>query len=133
MNTNELFDRALASARELQRNLGDAAAKGTEQMKPLLEQSLKNAQDLQATLSKHAQESGVIAQAHTERALGHLQEFIRIGGEAVRASSAQAREYATQMAEQSRQAAQSVADAMAGKRGGDAPPPPENPPPPPQG
>lgn len=118
MNSNEMIERALSSARELQRAMGDAATKNAEQMKPLIEQSLKNAAELQATLTKHAQESGSIAQEQSKRAMGYLQEFIRIGTEAAKASAAQTREYATQMAEQSRKAAESVAAAM-GKKSGD--------------
>ena len=116
MNSNEMIERALSSARELQRTMGDAASKTADQMKPLIEQSVKNAQDLQAAIADHAQKSGAIAQEHSKVAMGHLQEFIRIGSEAARASAEQARGYATQMAEQSRKAADSVAEAMQ-KRG----------------
>ena len=118
MNSNEMIERALTSARELQRAMGDAASKNAEQMKPLIEQSVKNAQDLQVTLAKHVQESGAIAQEHSKVAMGHLQEFIRIGSEAARASATQARDYAAQMAEQSRKVTDSFVDAM-GKKGGD--------------
>jgi len=117
MNSNEMIERALSSARELHRSMGDAASKTADQMKPLIEQSLKNAQDLQATLAEHAQKSGTIAQEQSKVAMGHLQEFIRIGSEAAKASAAQARDYATQMAEQSRKAADSVAEAM--RKGGE--------------
>jgi hypothetical protein len=117
MNSNDMIERALTSARELQRAMGDAASKNAEQMKPLIEQGLKNAQDLQATLAKHAQESGALAQEQSKVAMGHLQEVIRIGSEAAKATAAQARDYATQMAEQSRKAAESVADVM--RKGGE--------------
>jgi hypothetical protein len=117
MNSNEMIERALSSARELQRNMGDAASKTADQMKPLIEQSLKNAQDLQAALADHVQKSGAIAQEHSKVAMGHLQEFIRIGSEAATASAAQARDYATQMAEQSRKAADSVAEVIRQKGG----------------
>ena len=117
MNSNEFVERALASARELQKSMGEAASKSAEQLQPVLEQQLKNAQELQATLSKHAQASSVIAQEQTKVAIGHLQEFIRIGGEAARASAVQAKEYAAQMAEESRKAAASVAEAMGRKPG----------------
>jgi hypothetical protein len=119
MNSNEMVERALAGARELQRSMGEAASKSAEQMKPVIEQSLRNATDLQATFGKHVQESSVIAQEHSKKALGHLQEFVRIGTEAAKASAAQARDYAAQMAEQSRKAADSFAEAM---RKGDAGP-----------
>lgn len=117
MNTNDVIERALASARELQRAMGDAASKSAEQMKPVIEQQLKTAQELQATLGKHVQESGAIAHEQSKRALGYLQEFIRIGSEAAKSSAAQARDYAAQMAEQSRKAADSFAEAM--RKGGE--------------
>jgi uncharacterized protein with von Willebrand factor type A (vWA) domain len=116
MNSNEMVERALASARELQRAMGDALSKNVEQMKPVIEQALKNAQALQTTLTKHAQDAGVLNQEQAKQALGHLQEFVRIGSEAAKASVAQARDYASQMAEQSRKAAESFAEAI--RKGG---------------
>lgn len=112
MNTNDVIERALASARQLQRAMGDAASRSAEQMKPVIEQQLKTAQELQVTLGKHVQETSTIAQDQSKKAMGHLQEFIRIGTEAAKSSAAQARDYATQMAEQSRKAADSFAEAM---------------------
>ncbi|MBV9402685.1 MAG: hypothetical protein JO018_03045 [Candidatus Eremiobacteraeota bacterium] len=81
-------------------------------MTPLIEQSLKNAQDLQQTLSKHAQESATITNEQTQQAMGHLQKFMRIGADAMRASAAQMRDQVQQMMHQSEKAAKSTAEAV---------------------
>ncbi len=112
MNNNEIIDKALKNAREMQRSIGDAAAKQRENMAPLIEQSMKNAQELQATLSKHAQETTALSQEQTQRALGHLQNFMRIGAQAMHATAEQARAQVEQMMEQSKKAAESTAQAV---------------------
>lgn len=109
---NELIERALRQAREMQKNIGDAVNKQREAMTPLIAESLKNAQELQNTLSKHAQESAGITQEQTQRALGHLQKFMRIGADAMRASADQMRTQVQQMMDQSKEAAESTAEAV---------------------
>jgi uncharacterized membrane protein YccC len=122
MNFNETFEKALASARELQRTIGDAVSKASDQMQPLLQQSVKQAQDLHETLSKHAAESGAVAQQQTQVAMGHLNEFIKTGSEAMRQSAEQARDTAMKMAEHSKRVVEAAAAAAK------QPPPPPPPP-----
>ena len=112
MNNNDLIDKALKQAREMQKNIGDAVNKQREAMTPLIAESLKNAQELQNTLSKHAQESAGITQDQTQRAMGHLQNFMRLGADAMRASAEQMRSQVQQMMDQSKEAAKSTAEAV---------------------
>jgi len=84
-------------------------------MKPMLEESLKNAKDLQETLGKHAAEAGGVAQKQTESAMGHLQEFMRIGGEAMKSSGEIAQKQAQTLLEQSKKTIESATAAMGKK------------------
>lgn len=108
MNVNETLDRMLAQAREIQRTTAEAATKTAENMQPLLKESVKNAQELQTTLSKHAVESSALASQQTQKALGHLGEFVKFGSEAMRQSAEQARTTAAKMVEQSREVVESM-------------------------
>ena len=121
MTSNEIVDRALKHAREMQKNIGEAMQKQSEAMTPLIQDSIKNAQELQSTLTKHAQESATMTQDQTQRALGHLQNFLRIGADAMRGSGEQVRAQVQQMVDQSKKAADSAAQAM-GKKPDDAKP-----------
>jgi len=109
---NELIEKALKQAREMQKNIGEAVNKQREAMTPLVEESLKNAQELQKTLNKHAQESASITSEQTQRAMGHLQKFMRIGADAMRSSADQMRSQVKEMMDQSQAAAKSTAEAV---------------------
>lgn len=112
MNNREIIDNALKNAREMQRTIGDAVEKHRENLTPLIEQSMKSAQEVQTALNKHAKETASISQEQTQRALGHLQNFMRLGSEAMRASAEQARTHLQQMVDQSKKAAESTAEAV---------------------
>ena len=121
MDTNQMIDRALTQARNLQKTIGDAVNQTAEQMKPLIQQSLNQAQDLQKTLNDHTVQASGTAQEAATKALGHLAEFMRLGSEALRSGSEQTRQMAQRMAEQSRKTAENAAQAM-GKKPEDAAP-----------
>ncbi len=121
MNNREMIESALKSARDMQRTIGDAVDKHRENLTPLIEQSMNDAQELQATLSRHAKDAAVVSQEQAQRALGHLQTFMRIGAEALRGSAQQARAHVEQMMEQSKKAAESTAQAV-GKNSKDVKP-----------
>lgn len=111
MNFNDLLDRALAQAREMQRQAGEAAVQAAEQMKPHIEQSLQNAREVQEKLARHATESGDMAAAQSKSTLGYVGEFIAMGSEALRESVEQTRATAVKMAEQSKKIVDQVAAA----------------------
>ncbi|MGH7709341.1 MAG: hypothetical protein ACREM8_02675 [Vulcanimicrobiaceae bacterium] len=121
MNTNDALERALAQARELQHSLNEAVNKTAEQMRPILQESVKNAQELQATLTKHAAETSQITAKQTQATVDQLQEFIKIGSQAMRDSAEQTRAAATKMMEHSRKIVETAAAAM-GKKPGDGNP-----------
>jgi len=115
MDFNSAMERALAQARELQKQVSAAASDAAEQMKPHLEQSLEKAKELQATLGKHATESGEIAAKSTETARAHLNDFIRMGGDAMRESAEQTRQTALKMVEESRKIVEAASEAISKK------------------
>ncbi len=102
MNFNDAMDRALAQARAMQKQVTEAVNKTAEQMKPHVEKSLEDARELQATLSKHAEESGELAAKQAHATLGHVNDYIKMGGEALRESAERTRETALKMVDQSR-------------------------------
>lgn len=108
MNFNDAMERALAQAREMQRQIGNAVNEATEEMKPRVERSLKDAQDLQGTLRRHAAQSGETATAQAQAALGHLNAFVRMGSDAMRESAEQTRATAMKMVEESRKVVESM-------------------------
>ncbi len=111
MNFNDAFEKALGQAREMQRQAGAAVNEAADAMKPHIEKSLADARSLQQTLSRHTTESGDMTAEQTQMALGHLNDFMRLGGEAMRESVEQARETARKMAEQSRKVVDSMQSA----------------------
>jgi DNA anti-recombination protein RmuC len=115
MDFNDAMDRALAQARELQRQAAEATTHAAEQLKPQLEQSLQYARELQKTLSKHAAETSELASEQTQHALGYLSDFVRMGNDAMRETAEQSRTTAMKMVEESRKVVESVAAAI-GKR-----------------
>ena len=122
MNFNDAMERALAQARDMQRQIGEAVNQAAEEMKPRVEQSLKDAQDLQSTLSRHATQSGETAAAQAQTALGHLNAFVRMGSDAMRESAEQTRATALKMVDESRKVVESVS-AVVNRRDGAGPPP----------
>ena len=116
MNFNDAMTRALAQARELQNQAIEAANKAAEQMKPHIQKSLENAKELQATLNEHAAESGEAASKHAQVALGHLNDYIRLGSAAMRESAEATRATALKMAEQSKKIVDAASEAMSKER-----------------
>jgi DNA-directed RNA polymerase subunit F len=112
MNFNDAMDRALAQAREIQRQVADATTNAAEQFKPQIEQSLENARELQKTLVKHAADSSELATEQTQHALGYLNDFMRMGAEAMRESAEQSRATALKMVEESRKVVESMTSAF---------------------
>ena len=102
VNFNSAMERALSQARELQKQAVEAANEAAEKMKPQLEQSLAKARELQATFEKHATESTGAAAKNTQVAREHLNDYLRMGGEAMKESAEMTRQTAAKMVEQSK-------------------------------
>ncbi|MGH7728362.1 MAG: hypothetical protein ACREM2_06195 [Vulcanimicrobiaceae bacterium] len=118
MNVRDAMEQALAQARELQRQIGEAAEKAAEIAKPQVEQSLATARELQETLNKHAVASSEIASKQAQSALGYLGDFMKLGSEALRESTAQTQKTVASMIEQSRKIADAAAEAVKKTREG---------------
>lgn len=109
---NDSLERLLAQARELQKTTQEAVGKAAEQAQPMLKDSLEKAHALQETLTKHAMESTAIASTHTQKAIEHLGEFVKVGMEVTRHSAEQAQANAAKLAEHSREVAESLQNAI---------------------
>jgi hypothetical protein len=112
MSWNETLSKALEQARAMQRSAGEALNRTAEDMKPHLEQSMKQAQELQASLTKHASASSAIAAEQTTAMLQHVGEFIKTGNQAMRETAEQARVAAQQMTEQAKKVVDAASAAM---------------------
>jgi ABC-type transporter Mla subunit MlaD len=112
MSWNETLNKVLAQARELQRSAAEAVTRTAEELKPQVQQSLDHAQELQATLAQHATESGRIAAEQSEALLGHLNEYVKIGQQALHDSVEQTRAAAVQMTEQAKKVVEAASAAM---------------------
>jgi hypothetical protein len=112
MSWNELLNRTLTQARELQHAAAEAVNRTTEDLKPHVEQSIKQAQALQETLAHHAAESGAATAEQTQAMVGHLGEYMRMGQEAMRESAEKARAAAVGMTEQAKKVVDAAAAAM---------------------
>ena len=114
MNPNEIADRVLAQARALQKTVADAVNQSADQMKPLLKESLDNAQELHKTLTEHAAAATAQTQEQANRALGHVSELMKIGADVMRANAEQARGMTKTMLEQTQKTVESAMRAAGG-------------------
>jgi DNA anti-recombination protein RmuC len=112
MAFNDALARALAQAREMQKQAIEAANTAAEQMRPHIAKSLENAKEMQATLNEHAAESGAFAAQQAHVALGHLSDYIKMGTEAMRESADATRSTAVKMAEESKKIVEAATEAM---------------------
>jgi methyl-accepting chemotaxis protein len=112
-NWNEAVQQLLAQGRDFQSQLSDALNKTAEDLKPHLQATLQQAQELQATLGKHALQTSDLASQQAQTAVGHLNDFVKIGAQAVKESADQARVTAAEMAERARRIVEAAAAAAA--------------------
>jgi hypothetical protein len=110
---NAAVEQLLAQGRDFQKQLADAMNRTAEDIKPQVHEAVRQAQELQATLGKHAIETGTIASAQAQTAFGHLNEFVTIGANAARESAEQARTTAAKMADQARRMVEAATAAAA--------------------
>ena len=111
MNPNDVAERVMAQARELQSTVAKATTQAAEQMKPLIQQSLDTAGQLQKTLAEHASRSASLNQEYANKALGHISELMKIGSEAMRANAYQARQMTQAMMDHARKTTENATSA----------------------
>jgi hypothetical protein len=116
---NDFVNKALESAKTIQKTVADAVAKGTEQAKPLVADAVAKAQDLQKTIVEQAPSVGEAAQTQLQAAQGHLTTFIATGKDVLAKGVEGAQTSLTPLAENARaaihQAAKVVTEATAPK------------------
>jgi GTP cyclohydrolase FolE2 len=123
------FNKALEHAKALQQLALDAAQKGIEQSRPLVEQGMARATELQKTLLEQAPQLTGAAKEQADAALQHASAFIATGKTVLEAGTAQAQQHLTIFAEQAKKAADATVSAVqsATKKtppsGGSTPPP----------
>lgn len=121
------FNRALEHARALQQIALDAAQRGLEQSRPLIEEGVARATELQKAIVEQTPNLSAAAQQQANAALQHASAFIATGKSVLEAGTAQAQQHLTIFAEQAKQAADATISAVqsAQKPGGTTPPPPQ--------
>ena len=105
---DEFFRKASEQARDLQRKLTEAMAKGHEQAKPFMDQAMKQADELRDTLNEHAKRSADLTHDQTNKALDQLNAAMKSGSEAMRAHAEAARPFMEDFFTKARDAANQV-------------------------
>jgi uncharacterized protein (DUF885 family) len=109
---DSFFNRALEQARQLQQIALDAAQKGFEQAKPLVQEGMTKAQELQRTIIEQSPHYTAAAQHQANAAMEHAGAFIATGKTVLEASAQQAQQHLTIFAEQAKKAAEATVNAV---------------------
>jgi uncharacterized protein (DUF885 family) len=119
---SSFFNRALEQAKHLQQIAAEAAQKGYEQAKPLVEQGVAKAQELQQTIVAQTPHMTAAAQQQANAAMEHAGAFIATGKTVLEAGASQAQTHLSTFAEQAKKAADATVSAVqsAAQRGGEA-------------
>jgi len=108
----DFLNQALEQAKQLQQTTAEAMKKGYEQAKPLVAQSVKQAQDLQRTLIEQAPNVTAAAQEQYNAALQHAGTFIATGKTVLEAGANAAQTHLTTLGEQAQKAADATRAAV---------------------
>ncbi|GAC1413665.1 MAG: hypothetical protein NVSMB5_00580 [Candidatus Velthaea sp.] len=119
---NDLINKALDQAKALQKTVGEAIEKGSEQAHPLLDKAVVKATELKDTLAQGASTAGTQAQPHIESAMGQLNKFISLGKNALDSGVSHAHAQLGPLADQLKKTVETTTAAM-GKKPEDAAPP----------
>ena len=123
------FNKAIEQAKALQQIALEAAQKGYEQSKPLVQEGMARATELQKTLIEQTPNLTAAAQEQANAALQHASAFIATGKAVLEAGAGQAQQHLSIFAEQAKKAADATVNAVqsAAKKtppnGGSTPPP----------
>ena len=119
--SNDFVSKALDQAKALQKTIGDAISKSTEQAHPLIDEAVDKANALKETLAHGVADATEQAKPHLEGALGHLNSFIAQGKSALETGVAKAHEQLEPLAEQLKKTIDSTTAAI-GKKPAEADP-----------
>jgi hypothetical protein len=119
---SSFFSRALEQAKHLQQIAAEAAQKSYEQARPLVEQGVAKAQELQKTIVEQTPSMTAAAQQQANAAMEHAGAFIATGKTVLEAGAAQAQTHLSTFADQAKKAAEATVSAVqtATQKGGDA-------------
>jgi uncharacterized protein (DUF885 family) len=109
---SSFFNRALEQAKHLQQIAAEAAQKGYEQARPLVEQGVAKAQELQKTIVEQTPHMTAAAQQQANAAMEHAGAFIATGKTVLEAGAAQAQTHLSTFAEQAKKAADATVSAV---------------------
>ncbi|GAC1409241.1 MAG: hypothetical protein NVSMB64_17980 [Candidatus Velthaea sp.] len=118
---NDLINKALEQAKALQKTVGDALEKGSEQAHPLIGAAVAKAGELKDTLAQGAANASTQAQPRIEGAMKQLNTFISMGKSALDSGVAQAHVHLDPLADQLKKTVETTTAAM-GKTREDADP-----------
>ncbi len=108
----DTFDQVFAQTREIQRAVAKATCDTTQNMQPLLQESLRGTQEFYAASYRHFMESNTIVSEHTREQFRQMIEnqadLLKLGSEILLQSVEQARNAADRNVEQARQTADTV-------------------------
>ena len=88
---DDVMRKVMEQAKDLQQKVTEAMAKGQEQAKPYVEQAMKQADTLRATLITHARDSADSTHEQTNQALDQLDTALKSGSEALKAQATAAK------------------------------------------
>ena len=118
------FNKAIEHAQALQRMALEAAQKGLEQSKPLIQESVARATELQKSLIEQTPHLTAAAQQQANAALQHASAFIATGKTVLEAGAGQAQQHLAIFADQAKKAADATVSAMQSAAQKSPPPPP---------
>jgi hypothetical protein len=119
---SSFLSRALEQAKQLQKIAADAAAKGYEQARPLVQEGVAKAHELQKTIVEQTPHMTAAAQQQANAAMEHAGAFIATGKTVLEAGAAQAQTHLSTFADQAKKAADATVSAVqsATQKGGAA-------------
>lgn len=124
----DFLNKALDQAKQLQQIAADATQKGYEQAKPLIEQGVTKAQELQKTIVEQTPLLTAAAQEQANAALQHTGAFIASSKTVLEAGTQQAQQHLAVFADQAKKAADAAVGAVQSATQKQSPPPPPTPP-----
>src|ERR1700738_246344 len=109
---DSFFNKAIEQAKALQQIAVEAAQKGVEQSKPLVQEGVARATELQKTIIEQTPHLTAAAQEQANAALQHASAFIATGKTVLEAGTAQAQQHLTIFADQAKKAADATVSAV---------------------
>jgi len=108
----DFLNKALEQAKQLQQITADAMKKSYDQAQPLIEQGVKQAQDLQRSMVEQAPNVSAAAKDQYDAALKHTDTFIATGKTVLGAGTSAAQQHLNLLGEQASKMADATRNAV---------------------